>query len=278
MILRKEHFASIKCNWNDKAVNMVEIAKELNIGLESIAYLDDNPVERASMMHKLPQVYVIEFPEDVTDLPRTLKTLGMFDLLKVSKEDLQRTRMYLEEKKREELKSAFSSINEYLFDLEMQLTIEPAGKENIERIAQLINKTNQFNLRTRRYTVEQVRGFAQSPRHRVFGASLKDKFGEFGLIGVLMLERKEDCWFIDTFLLSCRAMSRGVEKEFLRRVLMQLDGPQLICGEYLKTPKNSPVERLYESLGFSERAGLWWLNRETNLPEEVKWLKVVTHG
>ena len=278
MLLKKDHFACIKCNWNDKAVNMIEIAKELNIGLDSTAYLDDNPAERESMKHKLPQVYVIDFPEDVAEVPRILKTLGIFDLLKVSNEDLKRTKMYLEEKKREVLKGSFADLTDYLYDLCMEVEISPLNERNIERITQLINKTNQFNLRTRRYTQEQVQAMADDGKHRIYAASLKDKFGEFGSIGVLVVEDKGEHWFIDTFLLSCRAMSRGVEKEFLRQTLARLDGPSLVCGEYLKTPKNAPVEHLYPDIGFKEKNGKWWFDKSKKRLEKVKWLKVKFNG
>ena len=278
MILRKEDFASIKCNWNDKALNIVEIAKELNIGLDSMAYLDDNPAERASMRHKLSQVHVIDFPEDITEVPRALKELRIFDLLTVGKEDTERTKMYLEEKKRESLKENFSNLTDYLYDLQMELTISSLNEGNIDRIAQLINKTNQFNLRTKRYTKEQVALFGKSSAHRVYAASLKDKFGEFGIIGALIFENKGDFWFIDTFLLSCRAMSRGVEKEFLRKTIGLLPGPALISGEYLKTPKNAPVENLYRDLGFEHKEGQWRLNGKEKPLQRVEWMKVKIDG
>ncbi|MBS3159122.1 HAD family hydrolase [Candidatus Woesearchaeota archaeon] len=252
MVLKKDNFAAIKCNWDDKASNFLEISKELNIGLDSMAYLDDNPIERESIKSKLPQVYVIDFPEDVTGLPGVLKTLGIFDLLKISKEDKKRTQMYLEEKKRNELKEKFSSLNDYLFDLGMVLEVEKLNDGNIDRITQLINKTNQFNLRTKRYSKEEVLHFMNSRGFKVYAASLKDKFGDFGIMGVIILENKKDCWFIDAFLLSCRAMSRGVEKEFLRQAL-----------------------HLYRELGFSYDNGYWWLDLRKKQMENVKWIKVV---
>ena len=276
MVLKKNNFAAVKCNWDDKAANFIDISRELNIGLDSMAYLDDNPMEREAIKEKLPQIYVIDFPDDVSELPGLLKTLKIFDLLKISKEDTLRTKMYLEERQREDLKKSFSSLNDYLFDLGMELEVEKLNDGNIERIFQLINKTNQFNLRTKRYTKEEVSEFMNSDEYRAYAASLKDKFGDFGIIGTIILERKKDCWFIDTFLLSCRAMSRGVERQFLRQALLGIDG--MVCGEYIKTSKNAPVESLYRELGFESDNGLWWLDLSKKQIEDVQWIKVVLNA
>ncbi len=275
MILKKENFAVIKCNWEDKASNFLDISKELNIGLDSMAYLDDNPIEREAIKSKLPQVYVIDFQEDIAELPRILKTLGLFDLIKISKEDKKRTQMYLEEKKRNELKEKFGNLNDYLFNLNMVLEVEKINYENIDRITQLINKTNQFNLRVKRYAKEDVLHFMNSKNYRIYAASLKDRFGDFGIIGVLIFQNRGDCWFIDTFLLSCRAMSRGVEKQFLRQTLLDLGCPYLICGEYIKTSKNAPVENLYKDLNFFYNEGYWWLDLNKKQIGDIEWVKVV---
>ncbi len=278
MVLKKENFAVIKCNWNDKALNLVDISSELNIGLDSIVVLDDNPVERISIKRKFPQVTVIDFPEDIAELPEVLKSIRFFDVLNLSGEDLKRTKMYLEEMGRDELKKQFTNLNDYLFDLGMVVCIEKFNEENIERVTQLINKTNQFNLRTMRYSKEEVKRLMENSMYRGYAVSLADKFGEFGIIGVLIFRQDERNWFVDTFLLSCRAMSRGVENVFLKKCIEDLPSKKIICGEYIRTPKNTPVENFYKEFGFEFKNGLWWLDNSKKEIKNVDWIRLDFNG
>jgi HAD superfamily phosphatase (TIGR01681 family) len=146
MVLKKEHFSKIKINWNDKAENIKEIAKELNIGIDSIAFLDDNPLERGIVKKKLPGVYVIDFPEDISELPEVLKHLHCFEFMEITEEDKKRNEMYLAESKRFELQKNFDNVTDYFFDLGSSILVKENSVEDLERITQLINKTNQFNL------------------------------------------------------------------------------------------------------------------------------------
>lgn len=250
MIVQKEWFASMKINWKEKTDNILEIAQELNLGLDSFVFLDDNPVERGAVKQRLPMVLVPDFPEDISELPELLMHLHCFSLLDVTEEDKRRNEMYAQEKKRAEVQKTFANVTEYLYDLQTRIEVKKDSEEDIERITQLINKTNQFNLCTHRYSKEEVIEKIRAPNQHVFSAKVWDKFGELGLTVICIIYEKEDALEIIDFLMSCRVMNRGIEKEFLRTIVAMLPKKKCVVGKYVPTKKNEPVKEFYEKVGF----------------------------
>ncbi|RLE42298.1 hypothetical protein DRJ48_03820, partial [Candidatus Woesearchaeota archaeon] len=213
MLLREEHFASMKINWNDKVSNMIEIAKEINIGLGSLVFIDDDKLNRALVREQLPEVTVVELPEDIALYPEVIDNLKVFNTLQITKEDLQKGRMYAQQRKRTELMGKVANLDEFLKRLKMRITLYKANQFNIPRIAQLTQKTNQFNMTTKRYLEQDIKEFAESQSYEVYCAQVEDRFGDNGITGVVIIEKKpeEKAWVIDTFLLSCRIIGRKVE-------------------------------------------------------------------
>jgi FkbH-like protein len=253
MILRSEHFAAIHASWNPKALSIERIAKALNIGLESIVFLDDNPLERAEVRLRLPLVHVVDLPADVTGYVEALQSVEVLDRAKVLEEDRMRTEMYRADNLRNQLLSGVGSVNDYLHELEMRVSVGLIGPETGDRIHQLIQKTNQFNLTTRRYGPQELAGFGKSANHRVAWLRLRDKFGDLGLVCVGIVERLDDArWRVDVLLMSCRVMGRGVEEAFLGYLeeLVRTAGGTILCGEYITTPRNGIVSGFYESCGY----------------------------
>ncbi len=250
MILKSEDFIIKKINWQPKSLNIQSIAKELNLGLDSFVFLDDNPAERLEVKTALPMIEVIDFPKDVALLPAILKEMPYFKSLSLTEEDKKRHEMYSLELKRNELKESYS-IEEYLKKLETSITVKIDDFENIERIVQLINKTNQFNLRTKRYTLEQVKSMMESREYSVYSLSVKDKFGELGLTGVIIIKDEGKDYFLDTFLLSCRILSRKIENQFFLESIKSLRNDKLVHAEYIQSDKNEQVKDFYDLLGFN---------------------------
>ena len=255
MILREKDFVAIKANWEPKPVNIDELAKELNIGLDSFVFIDDNPIEREAVKTALPQVIVPEFPKDTANLEKFAMEIGekYFPTLKLTKEDTQKTEQYQIEHKRSELKKEAPSMEEYLKSLEMKLSIREITEEDIPRAAQLTQKTNQFNLTTRRYTESDIRRMKEDENYRIWIGELKDRFGSYGkvILAIVRLEPEHRA-VIDTFLMSCRVMGRNVETDFLKHIEQSLkeEGIREIIGEYIATPKNIVVNDFWQSHGY----------------------------
>ena len=213
MILREENFASMRINWADKISNMMEIAGELNIGLDSMAYMDDDPINREIMKKALPEILTIDLPKASSLYTPILLSLNDFNVLKITSEDAKRGEMYFQQRKRIELKKTASNLEDYLSQVGIRIRIKKADQFTIPRISQLILKTNQFNLTTRRYQEEDVRKFSEDINMLVGCAQVEDKFGDNGISGAFIVRKHNKCeWTIDTFLLSCRVMGRGVGK------------------------------------------------------------------
>lgn len=267
MILREKDFVAIKANWEPKPVNIDELAKELNIGLDSFVFIDDNPIEREAVKTALPQVIVPEFPKDTANLEKFAIEIGKkyFPTLKLTKEDTQKTEQYRIEHKRSELKKEAPSIEDYLKSLEMKLTIREITDEDIPRAAQLTQKTNQFNLTTRRYTESDIRRMKEDGNHKIWIGELEDKFGSYGkvILAIAKLEPDEQRAVIDTFLMSCRVMGRNVETEFLKHIENSLkeEGIKEIIGEYIETYKNKVVKNFWEQNGYLPRIPISEVNK-----------------
>jgi len=254
MPLRMEHFAAVRVNWADKAQNIREIAAELNIGIDSLVFVDDNPHETALVSELLPDVHVMLLPDDPVEYRGALESCGVFDALGVSEEDRRRSDMYAKERlRREERQSSSLSVEDYLRGLEMEAAIERVDDGTVARTAQLTQKTNQFNLTTRRYTDADIRRFVSSPDYDVLAARVKDRLGDSGIVGVAILHHDGDGTTIDTLLMSCRVLGRGVEDALLAACLRaaQRRSRGDVVGEFIPTAKNARVSDFLPSRGFA---------------------------
>jgi FkbH-like protein len=254
MILRLEDISVFVANWNDKASNIKHIREILNIGFDSMVFLDDSPAERDLVRRMLPEVVVPELPRDASLVLRTLQEANLFETATVSDEDRRRTAMYKAESLRGEAAAATADVGAYLQSLEMTARFEPFDAYSIPRAAQLTQRTNQFNLRTKRYTDGDLRGMLADEAYITRCLSLTDRFGDYGIVGVVILTREEAgaALFLDTLLLSCRVFLRGVE-EFMFNALAALaeaEGATYLTGEYIPTAKNGLVAGLLSDFGF----------------------------
>jgi FkbH-like protein len=254
MLLRLEHFAVFQANWNDKATNIEAIAQELSLGLDSLVFLDDNPVERGLVRRLLPQVAVPELPEQAALYARTLAAAGYFDAIAVSGEDFKRALLYQDNAKRAELKQQVGGVDAYLESLDMTITFQPFDEVGRTRIVQLINKSNQYNLTTRRYTDREVADAEHDPRVFTMQVRLTDIFGDNGMISVVICRPEgHDEWNVDTWLMSCRVLGRRVEHAVLGELLQhaRAAGIRTLSGEYRPTDRNKLVVDHYARLGFT---------------------------
>ncbi len=263
MTLRLEDIAVFIANWDNKAENIQRIQQILNIGLDSMVFLDDNPFERNLVRELLPAVTVPELPEDPTLYVPYLRSLNLFETASFSEEDLRRTGQYQEEFARVDFQKAFTSIDDYLASLEMASVVSRFEKFAIPRVAQLTQRSNQFNLRTVRYTEADIERFDQSDEFVPMALHLRDKFGDYGLIAVVILRRlDQESAFIDTWIMSCRVLKRGMEEftvnQMARRARVR--GLRRLVGEYLPTPKNGLVKDLLPKMGFVAANGKWALD------------------
>ena len=254
MLLREEHIAVFQANWDDKATNIRAIAKALSLGLESLVFLDDNPVERGLIRHELPQVAVPELDDDPADYARTLAAAGYFESIVFSDEDRSRAAMYQGNARRLSLQKQTGDIDDYLRSLDMRIVFNPFDRTTRARVAQLIGKSNQFNLTTRRYTEAEVAEAEADPAVFTLHARLIDNFGDNGIICVVVCRLTEPAtWTIDTWLMSCRVLGRRVEQMVLREILRnaRARGIGRLVGVYRPTERNAMVRDHYAKLGFA---------------------------
>ncbi len=253
LILREEHFSAYKINWNNKAENIIELAKELNIGLESMVFVDDNPVERNLVKEIIKDVTVPDFPDKIYQLPEFFKSIynKYFQIYKINSEDMAKLNQYKSNAERAKLKTSLN-IKEYLKSLETVLSIKPADKFTIPRISQMTQKTNQFNLTTQRYSESDIVKFLEQGNF-IYTLSVKDKFGDNGITGLIILKEQDKTLIIDTLLLSCRILGRNIEYDFVKFVLNIFieKGCKNFKSSYLPTLKNKQVEDFYDKLGFT---------------------------
>jgi FkbH-like protein len=260
MILRENHFGCLKINWNDKVTNLKEIAQELNIGLDSIVFIDDDPVNRDFVRETLPEVLTIELPKDPSLYVSTLIGLNDFHVIKITKEDKQRGKMYTQQRMRVESEKNSTSFEEYLKQLNIKIHIKKADEFTIPRISQLTLKTNQFNLTTKRYQEEDIKNFSQDKKKIVGCARIEDKFGDNGITSVFIVKKdNEEEWIIDTFLLSCRVIGRGVEEGILDYIINEArkNNVKRIIGNFIPTKKNKPSESFLPNFGFEKENEHW---------------------
>lgn len=254
MLIREKHISVFQANWKDKATNLRSIAEELNLGIDSLVFLDDNPVERGLIRQELPQVAVPEIGTDPADYARTLAAAGYFDLVSFSEEDRKRAEFYDMNAKRAAMRLESGNLDSYLESLQMELSLAPFDAVGRSRIEQLINKSNQFNLTTRRYSATDVERMQSDPSFYTLQIRLKDIYGDNGMISVIICrEAGPETWEIDTWLMSCRVLGRKVEQAVLNDLLTKARsvGISHIIGRYIPTERNALVKDHYQDLGFA---------------------------
>lgn len=253
MILKETHFASMKINWNDKATNLSSIADEINIGTDSMVFWDDDPVNRELIRQKFPDVFVVDVPKDTSLYVKTLRNLPIFNSFQLTNEDINKGQMYAAQRQRKTHESSFTDLDDFLSSLEMEVKCENVNEFTINRVSQLVMKTNQFNLTSKRYSENEIKKMVSDDNYIIRTFSVSDKFGDNGLIGLYIIKKsslKE--WFIDSFLLSCRIMGRNIENVMLNDILQfaQQENIEKIEGEYIPSTKNSVTKDLYRKYGF----------------------------
>ncbi|TAJ70615.1 MAG: HAD-IIIC family phosphatase [Phenylobacterium sp.] len=252
MLLTEDHIAVFQANWTDKAANLRAIAEALNIGIDALVFLDDNPAERAQVRREIPQVAVPELPDDPALYPRMLAAAGYFEAVAFSKEDRDRAGYYQANAKRAATLQASGDMDSYLASLDMVCAINAVDPVTRPRVAQLINKSNQFNLTTRRYSEAEVAAAEADPSRHAIQVRLTDTFGDNGIISVIIADKAADAWAIDTWLMSCRVLGRRVEEAVLAHLARSAKeaGAGALIGRYIPSAKNKMVARHYDKLGF----------------------------
>jgi FkbH-like protein len=283
MLLRPQHFAAWRINWQDKVQNLREIAAELNIGIDALAFLDDNPVERAHIRADLPEVTVLPLPDDPMGYAAALRATPVFERLVLSDEDRERGRYYAEQRQRVELEQRATSLEDFYASLQQEVEMRAVDAASLTRVAQLTQKTNQFNTTTHRYNEQQISAMAESPDWDVYSVRVRDRFGDNGIVGVVIVHDEEDVSDIDTFLLSCRVISRGVETSILSFLVERARTRQLrqVQGWFIPTKKNAPACNCYAEhhmKALAERDGgtLWALDLATQDITCPPWIRLTS--
>jgi len=278
MVLRLEDISVFKANWDNKADNIRQIQSILNIGFDSMVFLDDNPFERNIVRENIPEICVPELPEDPANYLEYLYELNLFETVSFSNEDKERTKLYQIEAERAKVHKKFTNEDDFLKNLDMFSDIQTFNKFNTPRIAQLSQRSNQFNLRTIRYTETDIERISSSDEHFTFAFTLEDKFGDNGLICVIILQKEDKkTLFIDTYFMSCRVLKRGMESFVLNTLVSfaKENGYITLKGEYIPTAKNEMVKDHYLNLGFEQQNNYWILFLK-NYKERINYISKKT--
>ena len=257
MLLREEHIAVFQANWHDKATNLKAIAAALDIGTDALVLLDDNPVERAYVRSVMPEVGIPELPDDPALYPRALLFGGYFEAVTFSQEDRARADAYQANAGRAQLKTQIGDVHEFLKSLDMAISFAPFDKPGRSRTAQLINRSNQFNLTTRRHSESEIAGMEADPSLFTLQVRLTDRFGDNGMICVVICRDREDAWEVDTWVMSCRVLGRRVEEAVLVEIVSAAGsaGKTAIIGDFIDSGRNGLVSDHYQKLGFTRDGG-----------------------
>ncbi len=278
MVLRLDDFSVFVADWKDKAANICLIQETLNIGMDAIVFLDDSPFERGLVRQAIPALEVPELPEDPALCLEYLQYCNYFEAISYASADGNRTGMYQAEFARRQSQTSYGSLDGYLQSLGMEGRVQPFSSDNFARVAQLTQRSNQFNLRTVRYTQEEIARIAKSSQYLTLAFSLKDKYGDYGLVAVAILEKKSVTEvFIDTWLMSCRVFKRGME-EFVMNCMVRIvrqHGFLLINAQYLPTAKNVPVKDIYTKMGFTEIQENWYCLKTNDYQQQKNFIKEV---
>ncbi|MCF2218596.1 HAD-IIIC family phosphatase [Chryseobacterium sp. PS-8] len=272
MVLKLNDIAVFVANWNNKADNIRKIQNILNIGFDSMVFLDDNPFERNLVRENLPEVCVPELPTDPAEYLEYLYGLNLFETTSFSENDTERTKQYQVEAQRVVDLESFTNLEDFLKSMNMVSDVQSFNNFSKPRVSQLTQRSNQFNLRTVRYTEQEIENLITSDKHYTISFTLEDKYGDNGLICVIVLEKQDkQTLFIDTWLMSCRVLKRGMEDFTLNTIidLAKKTGYTYVAGEYIPTSKNQMVKDHYENLGFSRKDDKWILNVDNYQPKEV---------
>lgn len=263
MVLRMDDIAVFVANWETKVDNIRYIQSVLNIGFDSMVFIDDNPFEREMVRSAISGISVPELPEDPAEYMQFLRGLNLFETASFTEEDEERTRQYQEEAQRNVLLQTFDNEQDFLASLQMVSAAKPFNEFTIPRVAQLSQRSNQFNLRTVRYTEEDIKRITASSAHITLSLTLEDRFGNHGLVGIIILEAlNARTLFIDSWIMSCRVLKRGMENFTLNTIvdIARSGNYETIVGEYLPTKKNGIVKDHYASLGFTQSGDKWVLD------------------
>jgi FkbH-like protein len=285
MLLREEHITVFQANYTDKAANLRAIAQSLSLGLDSLVLLDDNPVERYQVRQTLPEVAVPELPDDAALYARVLLAAGYFEGIAYSEEDRARASYYKSDAKRAILLEATENIDEFLRSLACVVSFKPFDRTGRERITQLINKSNQFNLTTRRYAQSEIAEFEIDPRYFTLQVRLADRFGDNGMISAVICRKHDQSWEFDTWVMSCRVLGRKVEVAILQEIVRQarIAGATRLIGRFIPTHRNGLVRDHYAKLGFariqeSEDGSSTWVLELANFTATEHPLKIEYRG
>tara|TARA_B100000959_G_scaffold269363_1_gene315044 strand:- start:3728 stop:5443 length:1716 start_codon:yes stop_codon:yes gene_type:complete len=276
MILRQDDFAGWKINWDDKAKNIFELVENLNLGLQSVVFIDDSPSERARVRETLAEVYVPEWPRDSMLYKQALQNLRCFDAPYVSKEDSEKTKMYVDERKRANLKKSILSLDKWLETLQLSLKIDSLNESNIKRATQLLNKTNQMNVSTRRMNENELLEWKQNKGNYLWVFHVSDRFGNSGLTGLISTRHSKNMATIVDFILSCRVMGRKVEETMLSILCRHAKSCNLkeVQVHYIPTRKNKPCLDFLNQSGFSQKSDVndfyWDLKNDYPPPSFIK--------
>jgi FkbH-like protein len=281
-VLKEHHFSAWQINWDDKATNLTRIAEELNIGIDSLVFVDDNVFECDWVRKQLPQVEVVNLSKETYHYRNELMLSGYFDSLTFSGEDKKRSQMYVSDNQRKQLLKTASSFEDYLSGLGLQAEIGRPEAKDVPRVSQLTQKTNQFNVTTRRYTEGDIERYLASEDADIFSLKLADRISELGLIGVAIVKYQNDVAEVDSLLMSCRALGRGAEDVLMCLIYKRAKqrGSTKLVGTYLKSKKNSQVADFYLKQGFelleeSPEGTRWGQTIEANVTKDYpKWMNV----
>ena len=281
-VIKNEHITIKKVNWSDKARNLRDMAKILNIGLDSFIFIDDSEFELGLIKHELPMIKTLQVNSKNYRYPSEFaEIINSFYKHSRTSEDKEKVKMYKDQALRESSRAAFVDISDYLNSLEIEIEIIKNEAEHIARMAQMTQKTNQFNLTTKRYSESDIREFVKADSTNIYALSVRDKYGDSGITGLAIVKQLDNKSVIDTFLLSCRVIGRGIEDEFMSRIVADISTED-IEASYIETKKNSQVATLYERYGFSlQKSDVgrkeYLLKKDQFLKLETKHIKVL-HG
>ena len=272
MVLKEENFAALRINWKDKVSNMKELVKEINIGLDSLIFIDDDPVNRELIKSSFPEILVVDILDDPSTYAQILENMIDFSMIKITDEDKNRGKMYAKQKIINDLEESATDLSSFLNQLDLKIFIKKVDEFTLPRVSQLILKTNQFNLTTKRYQESDIKDMISNLNYLVGCAQVEDKFGDNGITGVFIIKKEnEKEWLIDTFLMSCRIMGRDIEKGIMAHIINKAkeSGVKKIKANFFPTQKNKPVEYFLPNCEFTKKGDFWEyiIKSEIKLPE-----------
>ncbi len=267
MVLKEKHFAAMRINWQDKADNMRELAKELNVGMDSFVFLDDDPMNRSLVKAVLPEVEVPELPSNPEQYAKFLMNMPYFESAAITDEDKMRGNLYVTEKLRKEAEDRFANKGEFLKDLNIELKCYVDDPSCISRLAQLTERTSQFNTNKKSLTEKEVADFILDKNYKVFYGQAQDKFGDYGIISFALVRKDGDKnWIVESLLMSCRALGRGIEEAFMDKLREMAVGENIenIRWIFKETEKNMPARDFYQKYSDPKTGDILWQELKKN--------------